>query len=92
MNVDVIVSKNVILVLPSRAIPVPLTRKFTMNNICHSNGQRTAQESRLQIKTGGSITSKLGSSSLQFCSVFSPSLPLFFATRLETAITNVHVT
>ena len=56
MNVDVIVSKNFILALPSRAIHVPLTRKFTMNNIGHLNGQRTAQESRLQIKTGGSIT------------------------------------
>ena len=131
MKVD-IVSKNFILALSSRAIPVPLMRKFTMNNICHSNGQHTAQESRLKIKTGGSTTtwlhhtitllicecpdypsrrrcervssaniqllfgienralksdikSKLGSSSLQFYSVVSPSLPLFFATRLETA-------
>ena len=56
MNVDVIVSKKFILALSSRPIPVPLTRKFTMNNICHSNGQRTAQESRVQIKTGGSTT------------------------------------
>ena len=53
MKVDVIVSKNFILALPSRAIPVPLTRKFTMNNNCHTNRQHTA---RLQIKTGGSTT------------------------------------
>ncbi len=50
MNIDVIVSKNFILV-PSRVIPMLLTRKFTINNICHLNGQRTAQNSR----TGGSI-------------------------------------
>ena len=47
MTGDVIVSGNIHFGLIYRGIPMPLPRKFTMNNVCHFNGQYITQNSRL---------------------------------------------
>ena len=47
MTGDVMVSGNLHFGPIYRGIPIPLPRKFTMNNVCHFNGQYITQNSRL---------------------------------------------
>ena len=55
MTGDVIVSGNVHFGPIYRGITMLLLRKFTMNNVCHFNGQYITQNSRLLNGSRGSI-------------------------------------
>ena len=49
MTGDVIVSGNVHFGPIYRGIPMPLPRKFTMNNVCHFDGQYSRGQKKVPV-------------------------------------------